>query len=99
MTFLWTPEWDAELRRLRAEGRSYSAIAVRFGISRSAVIGRAARLDGRGSGYEGKRHRARRNLGQEQGWTEQALTEPWTVYHARKKAERQAARQADLCLP
>ena len=40
----WTPELDAELRRLWAEGHSGTAIGDAIGMTKNAVIGRAHRL-------------------------------------------------------
>lgn len=46
MTFpaTWTPERDAELKRLRAEGVSVSKIGEALGVSRNAIAGRLFRL-------------------------------------------------------
>jgi hypothetical protein len=40
----WTEALDARLRRLRAEGRGWEAIAEDLGISRSTAISRGQRL-------------------------------------------------------
>jgi hypothetical protein len=40
----WTDEKEAELRRLHAEGKSYSEIGAAIGVSRNAAIGKAKRL-------------------------------------------------------
>jgi hypothetical protein len=42
----WTPERDARLQRLEAEGLSGAKIAERLGTTRNAVIGRSSRLRG-----------------------------------------------------
>lgn len=40
----WTPETEAAIKRLHAEGLPYSAIATKLGISKNACIGKAKRL-------------------------------------------------------
>lgn len=40
----WTPEMDAELTRMRANGYSSASIGKTLGVSRNAAIGRAYRL-------------------------------------------------------
>lgn len=47
MRGFWTPEIDAQLKALADEGLSASQIAARLGRSRSSVIGRVFRLNGK----------------------------------------------------
>lgn len=51
--FSWTPERDAELRRLRemTPPLGFNAIGARLGCSRNAAIGRAHRIGVKGHGY------------------------------------------------
>lgn len=51
--FEWTPERDAELRRLREmkPPLGYNAIGARLGCTRNAAIGRAHRIGVKGHGY------------------------------------------------
>lgn len=44
---VWSEPRDARLRRLRAEGRSWDAIAAELGISRNAAIERGRRIGAR----------------------------------------------------
>lgn len=43
--FDWTDEAIADLRRMKAEGKSFSEIAATIGASRNACIGKAHRLE------------------------------------------------------
>lgn len=40
----WTPEQDARLRELDAEGTAYAEIARQFGVTKNTIVGRAYRL-------------------------------------------------------
>jgi hypothetical protein len=40
----WTPEQDAELRRLYTEGRTWTEIAKTFGVTRGAAVARGHRI-------------------------------------------------------
>lgn len=44
---IWTPARDAQLRRLRAEGATWDAIASELGLSRYTTIERGRRLGAR----------------------------------------------------
>ncbi len=41
---IWTPARDAQLRRLRAEGEIWEAVAGELGVSRSIAIERGRRI-------------------------------------------------------
>jgi hypothetical protein len=43
----WTPQQDARIRELAAEGKLVAEVAAEFGVSRNMVIGRARRLQPR----------------------------------------------------
>lgn len=40
----WTPEMEADLKRLRAEGHTFGECSKRLRVSRNACIGKATRL-------------------------------------------------------
>src|ERR1700730_4702116 len=42
----WTPDTDARLQRLEAQGLSAAKIAAKLGVSRNSVIARSQRLRG-----------------------------------------------------
>src|SRR5215831_2968855 len=44
---IWTAAQDTQLRRLRAEGATWDAIAVAFGLTRWAIIERGRRIGAR----------------------------------------------------
>jgi hypothetical protein len=85
----WSGPKGEELKKLRAQNKTYKQCAEHFGCTRSAVSGAWARIDRdykRESralcGYSGN------------SWSEIRLTERWTDYTARKRAERAANRLA-----
>lgn len=45
--FAWTDAQDAQIRRLRAEGASWDAIAAVLGLSRWAIMDRGRRIGAR----------------------------------------------------
>ncbi len=69
---------------MRAEGKSYTQTAVLLGTTRSAVAGALARADGR----YGKPPKKPRPKHYKDWWNEERLTEPWTVWAARRRAAR-----------
>lgn len=97
MTGFWTPERDEEVKRLRRDGLSYTQIGAMMGCTRNAALGRHSRLMKPPKKAERqtpliKQSGSRGKPVGGNGWTEGVLTEPWTVYSARKKAERAAKR-------
>lgn len=59
LTHEWTGEEEALLIKMRAEGRTMSAIARELGISKNSVCGKAHRLRQRGEALPEADHRSR----------------------------------------
>lgn len=89
----WTPEREAELVKMRAEGRSYTYMAAAlFGDRRKkgAIAGKLARIDNR---IGPPRHRPKKRVSiadrtRFSGDWDAKLFEPWAEYTHRKKLER-----------
>lgn len=78
-------DWDTKLPillQLRAEGKTYAECGFLLGCGKNAIheklkkFARPYAAKVASSGYSGR-------------WTEEALTEPWAHYRARKVAERE----------
>lgn len=77
----WTPQMEADLKRYRAEGLSYTAIARRMGLTRGAVSGKIWR------GEQPASEKERRDP--EAAW-DHKLFELWAERKARLAGERRA---------
>lgn len=78
-------ERRAAVLALRGAGKSYGAIAEALGTTRSAVAGVLSRE----AGYQRRPRRPRSTTYTSAGWSEERLTEPWVVWAARRRAERE----------
>lgn len=90
----WTADMESTARTMWNAGSSAPHIASVVGVSVSAVSNKITRmgLDGR----NGKRYRSARvqkRDGAETGTWDARVFEPWSVYRARRMAERQKMRE------
>ena len=93
--FAWNEASIERLKDLRREGLSFREIGKAMGCSRMAVCGAVSRyIHGYVRWTGGKKYVrvAGRPVGNPHRWTDNALTEPYAAFKARKQAERAAAR-------
>lgn len=91
-----------ELEKLRLEGKSYGECGAILGMPRGTVAGLCSKHGWQTnqtkapvSGNGVNRNPRKRDKTLYGGWTEAMLTEKWSDYSARKKAERKAKALAE----